>query len=123
MNTLFTSNKNYLKRDTSTGYTDMAAPTVLAYSGYIYSSSYTVNHNLGYIPQVRVYFENSASDGKVYPAGGRRLAYSYTGLNPLGADCLCLFEVSTTSLTIYLESNLIKTGTRRVYWVIYRDSP
>lgn len=121
MTKFFRSNKNYLKRDTSTGNALMNAPTTLAYSGYIYSSSYTVNHNLGYIPQVRVYFENSATDGKVFPAGGSRLAYSYIGLNPFSTDLLCLFEVTTTTLTIYLESNAIKTGTRRVYWVIYKD--
>lgn len=118
----FTSQKNYLKRHPSSGSTSMPAPSTLI-AGYLYRSSITIPHNLGYIPKVRVYFENSVSDGKVYPAGGRRLAGTYPGLPFTGM--YCLWEVTTTDLTIYLESSTAagpQTGNRTVYWVIYWDT-
>jgi len=121
MNDLFlTSNKNYLKRHSSTGQAGVAAPSVA--SGYgNFVTAYPVVHGLGFVPEVRVYFENSASDGKVYPAGGRRLTGDYPGL-PINS-IFCLYEVTTTTLTIYLESNTSKTGVRNIYWVIYADVP
>lgn len=128
MSIAFTSNKNYLKRDTITGSTTVNAPSSVASYGFgaIKATTHTVDHNLGYIPQVRVYFENSATDGKLYPAGGRRLGVDYVGLDPFAAgDLWCLYEVSSTGLTIYLEcdSFFSPTGTRKLYWVIYKDSP
>lgn len=115
----FKSGKNYLKRYMA-GSTSIAAPATLN-AWFNYSNSYTVTHNLGYIPQVRVYYEENASNGKVYPAGGRRLATSYPGLTS-GSCVFCLFEVTSTTLTITLESGTTQTGNRTIYWVIYLDS-
>lgn len=117
MSKSYVSDKNVLKRHSSSGSTSMSAPSTNV--TYAFQSSTTVNHNLGYIPQVRVYFENSASDGKVYPAGGRRVANSYDGL--ASNSIYCLWELTTTTLTIYLESGTTKTGNRTVYYVIYED--
>lgn len=118
MSVQFTSLKNYLKRHPSSGSANVDAPTsTAAWSNYV--STYTVTHNLGYVPMVRVYYEPNA-DGKVYPATGRRLAASGPGINY--NDIICLWEVSSTTLTIYLESASSETGTRPVYWVIYFDS-
>lgn len=115
----FTSQKNYLKRHPSSGSTSLAAPSTLIGFTY-YRSSITIPHNLGYVPRVRVYYENSASDGKVYPAGGRRIGGTYLGL--AFNSIYCLWEATSTDLTIYLESAASKTGSRTVYWVIYWDS-
>mgnify|MGYP003543912598 CR=1 FL=1 len=128
MSITFTSKKNYLKRDSATGSTVVSAPSSVAGygGGFIKARTHTVSHGLGYIPQVRVYFENSDTDGRLYPAGGRRLGVDYVGLDPFGGgDLWCLYEVSDTTLTIYLEcdSFFSPTGTRRLYWVIYKDSP
>lgn len=110
--------KNYLKRDTSTGSTSIAAPSSMApYGAYV--STHTVAHNLGYIPLVRVFFENSATDGKVYPAGGNRIATVYPGLT--ASDCYCLYDLDENNLTISLEAGYAKTGMRTIYWVIYKD--
>lgn len=113
--------KNNLKRDTSSGSASIAAPaTVSAWVNLI--TTYTVTHNLGVIPKVRVYFEQSATDGKIYPAGGRRFTGHYSGI-ALDVNAIeCLWEVTTTTLTIYLESIVAKTGNRNIYWVIYKDS-
>lgn len=110
--------KNVLKKDDSSGSQSVAAPSSLSAWGN-YVTTTVVAHNLGYIPLVRVYFESSATDGKVYPAGGRRLAGTYLGLP--ANSVFCLFEVSTTNVTIYLESFTTKTGSRTIYYNIYKD--
>lgn len=116
----FTSKKNYLKRHTSSGQASVTGPGVLA-AWFNYYSTYTVAHNLGYVPMVRVYYE-PYKDGKIYPATGRRLS----GLGPGLAygDTICLWEADTANLTIYLERALAPdTGAYPVYWVIYLDVP
>jgi hypothetical protein len=115
----FTSRKNYLKRQPISGSAPVSAPSTLA-SWFNYYSTYTVNHALGYAPMVRVSYEPDASNGKVYPATGRRLAGLGPGLSY--GDVMCLWEVDENNLTIYLESVSSKTGTRNVYWVMYLDS-
>lgn len=116
----FTSQKNYLKRHPISGSASIAAPSTLIAFSY-YRTAYTVTHNLGYVPKIRVYYENSASDGKVYPSGGRRLSGAYPGL--AANSIYCLWEATSTTLTIYLESATTKTGVRTVYWIIYWDTP
>lgn len=113
--------KNYLKRNSSSGTALIAAPATAApwVGATAFYTPYTVTHNLGIIPKVRVYFENSATDTKLYPAGGRRLSGLYPGLP--GNSIICLWEVTITTLTITLESNTAKTGNRNIYWVIYED--
>lgn len=111
--------KNYMRRHSSTGSATVAAPATLV--GGLYRTTYTVTHSLGYVPQVRVYFENSASDGKIYPAAGSRVSTVYPGLTL--ADCYCLWEVTSTTLTIYLEAFSSKVGNRVIYWVVYEDAP
>lgn len=115
----FTTLKNYLKRDASTGSTVISAPaTATGYGSFF--TSHTVNHNLGYIPIVRVYYE-PIDNGEIYPACGSRIAGTTTGL---GANpTMCFYELTTTQLIIRLESNTSKTGTRSIYWIIYKDFP
>ena len=110
--------KNNLKKSSTSGSVSVAAPSVLS-AYFMYSSSTSVVHGLGYIPKVRVYYENDASDGKLYPSGGRRNGGTYLGL--AFNSIICLWELTTTTLTIYLESNTSKTGNRMVYYDIYKD--
>jgi hypothetical protein len=112
--------KSYLRRHESSGTASVAAPSVYVPAEVLYRTAHEVTHGLGYIPQVRVYYEADASDGKIYPAGGRRLSGEYPGLP--SNSVYCLWELTTTTLTIYLESATTKTGSRDVYYVIYEDA-
>ena len=117
--TLFTSNKNYLKRDPTSGSTEIPGPTAVA-AWFNYATEYPIEHNLGYVPLVRVYYE-PFKDGKIYQATGRRLS----GLGPGLAygDTMCFFEITSTTLTISLERALAPDSDNYpIYWVIYRDS-
>lgn len=116
----YLSDKNVLKRHSSSGSQSVAAPATLTGLGD-YTTSITVSHNLGYLPQVRVYYENSATDNKIYPAGGNRNGGTYLGLAV--NSIYCTYTLTTTALTISLFSNTSKTGVRNVYYVIYEDTP
>lgn len=120
----FTSDKNYLKRDVSTGSTDLAAPSTLSFGGLQYTTRYTIDHNLGYIPLFNTYYE-PFKDGVIWPQGlSTRLvgsAENPTGGSPAFGPYLIAWA-TTTQLIIELGyvTNAL-TGTFPVYWIIYRD--
>lgn len=122
MSIQFTSEKNYLKRHPSSGNMTVVAPSTLNGSTFMYEKVVTITHNLGYVPMVRVYYE-PYTDGAVWPSTGSRVSGAGPGLSP--GDIMCFWEVSSTVLTISLESDSVypvKTGSREVYWVIYWDN-
>jgi len=116
--TFFNTQKDYLKRHPASGSTTVAAPSVQA-AWFNYVTTYTVPHNLGYIPLVRVYYE-PYSNGKIYPATGSRISGFGPGLSY--GDIICLWEIDNSNLTIYVESANSHTGTVPIYWVIYWDT-
>lgn len=114
----FNTNKNYLKRASSSGMTSMTAPNSLN-SWFNYESTLSIPHGLSYRPKrVRVYYEPFA-DGKIYPASGSRLSGTAIGV-PVN-ETVCFWDVDSTNLNIQLESLTSETGTRNVYYIIYLD--
>lgn len=118
--TLLTSLKNYLKRDESSGSSQMAAPAT-SYEG-IFRTTLTIPHTLGKVPFVRVYYE-PYKDGVIYNAQGNRLQGYITKIDGTNTRApYCLVTPSANSITIELgyTSNAL-TGNYNVYWVIYKD--
>lgn len=118
----FTSERNYMKRDPSSGSTNMAAPTTSAYSGYIYIHNFEVNHNLGYIPVFRAYYE-PFGDGVVWGPMGTRLGGSVVNPNnnsQTGPGLICYPTTTQVVFQLFYTTNVL-TGTFPVYWVIYQD--
>lgn len=118
----FTSARNYMKRDPSSSSTNLAKPSTSAYSGYIYTTNYTVTHNLGFIPMFRVYYE-PFGDGVIWPAMGNRLTQG--AINPLipantGPGLIAWPTTTTLNLQLFYGTNTL-TGPFPVYWVIYQD--
>ena len=113
----FSSTVNYLKRDALSGSTALTLP---AYGGNV---SATITHNLGYIPffQVLCDFNN---DGKIWSA---IKINDHTGTSKSGPpdppEPSLRAWATTTTLVIRLDNNTnpTATGTRTVYYVIYRD--
>lgn len=122
-NSEFTSLKNYMKRDLSTGTTAMAAPSVLKY-GSVYTTTLTIPHNLGIVPFFELYYE-PFKNGIIWEAGlGTRSQSSVVNpSNPAGASGPYLVGYADTSnLTIELGyGGSTLTGTYTVYYVIYKD--
>lgn len=116
MSFAFYSGKNYMRRHSSTGSQAVAAPSNSESHGF--TTDITVNHGLGYVPVVRVYFD-SANNGRLYPAGGNPNGGTYWGLS--SNSVYCLFTVDTNNLYIQLVSNTSKVGTRDVYYVVYEN--
>jgi hypothetical protein len=118
----FTSQRNSMKRDSSSGTANMAAPTVSAYSGTIYVTNLTVPHNLGYVPLFRYYYE-PFRDGIVWVPLTDRLNGRAT--NPLnvaafGPGIVGWADSTNLYLQLFYDTNAL-TGTYPVYYVIYKD--
>lgn len=126
MSTLFfTSQKNALKRDDSSGTALMAAPKTSAYSGLLFVTNLVIPHNLGYSPLFRVYSE-PFGDGVIWPPLAGR-SNGGDSVNPLNSSQLgpgVIGSVDNTNLYLQLFSaSNTYTGKFPVYWVIYRDFP
>lgn len=118
----FWSGKNYMKRDTSTGSTSIAAPLTSAYGGGLFITQFIVTHNLGFIPFFSVFYE-PFKDGIVWEVlGNRNQGLAVNPTNTAATGPYCIAWPTTTLLTIEIgyDTNTL-TGTYPIYWVIYRD--
>lgn len=116
----FYSPTNYLKRDRNLEGTTLL--TLPATGGVV---SYTVNHSLGYVPQV--YVGVIADNDGVIWSNQKVHHYTDTSLTGLAASdiqqVLSSYYVDATSLVIYLENQTTTASgqQRRIYWAIYKD--
>lgn len=118
----FTSAKNYMKRDASSGTQSVAAPVTSAFGGLNFITTTTIAHNLGSIPFFRLYYE-PFKDGIVWPGLGSRGAASATNpTNTAQTGPYLIGWADSTNLTLelgYFTNGL--TGTYTIYYVIYKD--
>lgn len=108
--------QNYMKRDISGGTTTVTLPS------YGSTVTYTVTHNLGYIPFYQVSIEQDATGKIWFP--NRLDKYTDTSLGGNDpADPRLDVWITTTTLVITLtnSTNPTATGTRVLYWLIYKD--
>jgi hypothetical protein len=116
----FWSGKNYMKRDVSSGTASLNAPATPMSSNYI--TVYTITHNLGFIPFVRLYYQ-PFKDGAIYNAQGSRInsrVRKIDGTANYGPYCLGTVTSTTLRIELGYYTNAL-TGTYPVYWVIYKD--
>lgn len=118
----FWSEKNYLKRDSSTGSTSVAAPATSAYLGGLYITQLVIPHTLGIIPYHKVYYE-AFNDNVIWEATSSRLVGNFINpRNTAQTGPYCISWADTTAVTIELGyTNNTLTGNYPVYYVIYRD--
>lgn len=103
---------NYLKRSEFCGTTDLNTAS---------ATSYSVTHNLGYVPFFQVYAELDEAD--TIWAGGKVSTYTdQTFLSGLGTPPTYI-EIRGWSTTTTLTINLTNTSgqTVPIYWLIYLD--
>lgn len=117
MTLFFTADKNYLKRSPVSGSTTMNAPNV-ATAWSTFETSTVITHNLNSIPLVRVFYEPYADGNVFFRSGQRGLGGAETYTNGIA----CFYQLSTTTLTIFLGSDVSKVGTIPIYWVIYLEN-
>lgn len=129
--TFFSSLRNSLKRDTTppVGKTevwrlDMAAPSISAYTGQLKVTGAVIQHNLGYVPVFRYYYE-PFRDGVIWPPLSGRLtgdAQNPTNTSQLGPGIIGWAD--STNFYLQLFSDTLDpdfTGTFPVYYVVYKD--
>ena len=111
----FLSTLNYMKR-----YTEGSASLTLG--AYGTTVTQTITHNLGYIPFFQVFVDQDNS-GNVWSATkiNQYTETSLSGVDP--PDPALVTWATTTTLVINLINNTspTATGTRTVWWVIYKD--
>jgi hypothetical protein len=123
MSTIFlTSTKNVLKRDESSETANMDAPATAYYDGYLYKTTLTIPHNLGYVPVYRYYYE-PFGDGVIWPPltdRNSRFARNPQDLTDLGPGLIAWADSTNLYLELFYFDNTL-TGTYPVYYVIYKD--
>lgn len=121
----FITNKNYMKRHDSSGSANLAGPSVSKYFGNLYITQYVVNHNLGYVPLFRVYYE-PYSNGRIMEA-----FQDTAWFLPSSPNEVRVTEVAPTLMAwadeynLYIELNFpyntLSGNIFPTYWVIYED--
>lgn len=121
----FISDKNYMKKDPSSGTGTMAGPSVSFYFGNGYKSNKTITHNLGYVPLFRVYYEPYL-DNKVMEAfqdNNWALPETPNIVRVTNVAPTCMVWADNTYL--YIELNYtdatLAGNTYSVHWTIYKD--
>lgn len=112
----FLSSLNYMKRDSSVG---SAAMTI---GGAGVTVTKTIAHNLGYIPFYEIYTEidNAGivwNNTKIYSVTDTSSGAS----QPPDADVTSWIDTANLTINLVNNSSPNATGSRTVYWLIYRD--
>lgn len=120
---LFTSQKNYMKRDSSSGSDTMLGPNTN--ETFYYTRDYTIDHNLGITPLFRVYYE-PYNDGRVMEAYNDGQGYFSDPINTYGGTedapvCFTKADNNQLTITLYFLDSSLSASSFPIYWVIYRD--
>lgn len=122
VNINFWSQKNYMKRSSSSGAISLGAPTTPIFGGFQYVTQSTIFHNLGIVPFFTLFYE-PFGDGVVWEAMGTRVQAEV--VNPRSTSTTGPYLLGwATSTTLVIEigyiSNLL-VGPFNVDYVLYRD--
>lgn len=121
----FKSNRNYMKKHSSSGSGTMLGPDTSRFFGSYYTRTYTVNHGLGYAPMFRVYYE-PFQDHKVMEATQDT---NYALPNPPngvritndGPTCLTWADDTNLYIELYFLDATLAAVSFPIYWIIYKD--
>lgn len=123
---IYRSDRNFMKRDPSSGMTVMKGPNVSQYFGNFYIRELVINHALNYVPFFRVYYE-PYQDGVLYPLVQDT---DYVLSSPIN-DFVAFTDSAPTlsaeadganlTLTLHFPNNSLAALDFPVYYVIYKD--
>lgn len=125
MSILFTSQKNFMKRDSSSGSDTMLGPNTSRFFGSFYTRDYAINHNLGYAPMFRAFYE-PYGDGRIMEIYNDTQYWladppnDFTGTE-VAPTIMALSGTNTLTLRMFFINNTLETVSYPIYWVIYRD--
>lgn len=118
-----TQDRNYMKRSPISSTTQLAGPNQLMFS--YYRRTLTINHNLKYVPLVRVYYE-PYRDGRIMEAYDD--TQNWIGPEPnnfIGPETAPTLFYSigdnTLELALWFIDATLASNLYNVWWVIYED--
>lgn len=117
-NLYFYTPLNYMKRTSLT-----LDSTVVTLGGYGSTTSYTVTHNLGYIPFFEAYADVQ-QNGTIW---ARDIVTAYTGSSLTGApdpaypQLRCTATTTTMTISLTNTTSPVASGSVAIYWIIYKD--
>lgn len=123
---LFRSDRNFMKRDPSSGMTVMKGPNVSQYFGNLYIRELLIHHGLGYIPFFRVYYE-PYQDGVLYPVvqdgtyNLKPVINSFTDFTETAPTLSAEADNGDLKLTLHFPFNTLAALDFPVYYIIYKD--
>lgn len=114
-----TSDFNSLKRALD----NLTDGTVLTVTSSSSIQSFTISHNLGYVPQAAVFYTPSTQSSRLLEAFGsdETLGAGYT-TDPLSGNMTAFYEVNSTNLIIKVGNASGGAGTVTVKYAIYVDA-
>lgn len=121
----FTSTRNYMKRHSSSGSDTMFGPDTSRFFGSYYTRDYEVDHNLGYVPLYRAYYE-PFQDNRIFEAFQDTQYYFSQPINTYGGTedaptMLAWADEEKLYLRLYFPYNTLNVVEFPIHWVIYQD--
>lgn len=121
----FISTRNYMKKDPSSGTDTMLGPNTSQFFGNYYNRIYTVNHNLGYVPLFRVYYE-PYRDGRIMEAFqdtnyALPEAPNEVRVNAIAPTCMTWADDVNLYIELDFWDSTLATNSFAIYWTIYKD--
>lgn len=123
--TLFTSDKNFMKRNPASAASTIEGPNVSTYFGVYFRSNKTFDHNLTYAPLHRTFYEPFL-DGKIFEcfqdsARGLPNPINGTSVSYVAPVILSWVDDMQLHMEAYFENNSLASNDYPVYAVIYND--
>lgn len=121
----FISTRNYMKRHSSSGSDTMLGPNTSRFFGSYYTRDYEVEHNLGYKPLFRAYYE-PFRDGRVFEAFQDTQYYFSNPINTYGGTedaptMLVWVDNNKLYMRLYFVNTNFSASDFWIHWVIYQD--
>lgn len=121
----FISNRNYMKKHSSSGATTMLGPNVDFWFGSGYKRQLTIPHNLGYVPMFRVDYE-PYRDGRVMEAFQDNAWFLPSSPNEVrvtevAPTLMAWADTFNLYLSLYYINNGLASNSYPVYYTIYED--
>lgn len=121
----FISNKNYMKKDPSSGVSTMLGPNVSQFFGSYFNRVTTIPHNLGYVPLFRVYYEPYRDDKVMEAFQDTNYALPETPnivrVNAIAPTCMAWADETNLYIELDFWDNTLAALDYPIYWTIYKD--
>lgn len=112
---IFFSGANYMKRS------NFSSNTSITLGAYGAVSSFVITHNLGYIPFYQAVCDIDNNGTLWTPYELDQYIDTSAGVDPAVPDFTSWVTTTTLTLNLTNLTSPVATGSRTIYWIIYKD--